>query len=109
MKLDIFKFCISHRHLDFQFLLKTFRKLATCCCPQLARAYQWLPTLVTGTHTRPALIYLISLTHAPSYPSIRIASGQDEAKETGVEEGALISTIVSALVYLQTRKELDLV
>lgn len=62
-----------------------------------------------GTHTRQALIYLISLTQAPSYPSIRIASGQDEAKETGVEEGALISMIVSALVYLQTRKELDLV
>lgn len=57
-----------------------------------------------GTHTRQALIYLISLTHAPSYPSIRIASRQDEAKETGVEEGVLLSTIVSALVYLQTRR-----
>lgn len=56
-----------------------------------------------GTHTRQALIYQI-LTHAPSYSSIRIASGQDEAKETGVEEGALIPTTVSALVYLQTRR-----
>lgn len=44
------------------------------------------------TQTRQALIYLSSLTLASSYSSIRIPSRQDEAKETGVEKGALTLT-----------------